>query len=71
MRIYCFFEKNDDKKGLFFPIFKRSTSIHKNNTVLVVSIVLQKQYFYGIRAFSKNKKIISHVLVRRAFAQKV
>ena len=41
-------------KGPLFPILKRSTSIHKNNLALVVSIVLQKHYFHGICVFSKN-----------------
>ena len=38
-----FFEKkNYDTKGPLFPIFKRSSSIHKNNPALVASIVLKK-----------------------------
>ena len=36
MRIYRFLEKNDNKKGKLFPIFKRSPSIHKNSPALVV-----------------------------------
>ena len=43
-------------KGPLFPILKRSTSIHKNNPALVVSIVLLKHYFPGICAFSKKRK---------------
>ena len=39
-------------KGPIFPISKRSTSIHKNNPALDVSIVLQKHHFHGICAFS-------------------
>ena len=31
------------QKGLLFPIFKRSSSIHKNNPALVASIVLKKK----------------------------
>ena len=60
----AFWKWNDDKKGPLFPIFKRSTSIHKNNSALVVSIVLQKHYFHGICTFSKKKQLISRVLVR-------
>ena len=37
-------------KGPLFPIFKRFSSIHKNNPALVASIVLKKIYFYGICA---------------------
>ena len=52
-----------------FPILKRSTSIKKNNPALVVSIVLQKHYFYGICVFSKKKQIISRVLVRSVLSK--
>ena len=31
------------QKGPLFPIFKRSSSIHKNNPALVASIVLKKK----------------------------
>ena len=31
------------QKGPLFPIFKRSSSIHKNNPALVASIVLRKK----------------------------
>ena len=41
-------------KGPLFPRLKRSTSIHKNNPELVVSIVLQKHYFHGICVFLKK-----------------
>ena len=40
------FGKNHDKKGLLFPIFKRSTSIHKNNPALYG--------LYGYQLFCKN-----------------
>ena len=50
-----FGEKNDDRKGPVFTIFKSSTSIHKCNPALVVSIVLQKYYFHGICGFSIKK----------------
>ena len=36
------FKKNTIQKGPLFPIFKRSSSIHKNNPTLVASIVLKK-----------------------------
>ena len=42
MHIYCFLEKNTIQKCPLFPIFKRSSSIHKNKPVLVASIVLKK-----------------------------
>ena len=48
------FEKNTIQKGPLFPIFKRSSSIHKNNPTLVASIVLKKTYFHGICALSKK-----------------
>ena len=41
-------------KGPHFPNFKRSSSIHKSNPVLVASIVLKKIYFHGICALSKK-----------------
>ena len=47
------FEKKTIQKGPLFPIFKRSSSIHENNTTLVASIVLKKIYFHGICALSK------------------
>ena len=61
MRIYCFLEKNDDKKG---PL-----QFIKNNPALVVSIILQKHHFHGICAFSK-KKIVNFTRLC-AFVQKV
>ena len=42
------------RKGSLFTIFKRSSSIHKNNPPLVASIVLKKIYFHGIYALSKK-----------------
>ena len=42
MHIYCFLKKNTIQKGPLFPIFKRSSSIHKNNPALVALIVLKK-----------------------------
>ena len=64
----AFWKKNDDKKGPLFSIFKRSPKeplqLIKNNHAMVVSIVLQKHYFYGICAFSKKTQLISRVLVR-------
>ena len=47
------FEKKKDTKGPLFPIFKRSSSIHKNNSALVATIVLKKIDFHGICALSK------------------
>ena len=45
-------------KGPLFSILKRSTSIHKNNPALVVSIVCKKKhYFHGICAFSKKNPV--------------
>ena len=54
-------------KGPLFPILNRSTSIHKNNSALVVSIVLQKHYFTKFTVFVrflKKTQLISRVLVR-------
>ena len=56
------FEKKTIRKGPLFPIFKRPSSIHKNNPALVASIVLKKFYFHGICALSN--KTISCVLLR-------
>ena len=42
------------QKGPLFPIFKGSSSIHKNNPALVASIVLKKIYFHGICVLSKK-----------------
>ena len=47
-------------KGPLFPIFKRPSSIHKSNPVLVASIVLKKFYFHGNCALSE-KYIKFHV----------
>ena len=54
MHIYCFLKKKYDTKGPLFAIFKRSSSIHKNNSALVALIVLKKIYFHGICALSKK-----------------
>ena len=62
--LLLFGNKMTIKKDPLYLIFKRSTSIHKNNPALVVSIVLQKHYFHGICTFSKKKQLISRVLVR-------
>ena len=61
-------KKNYDTKGLLFPIFKRSSSIHKNNPALVASIVLKKSTstVFGMR-FLKNTFIFTRSC---AFAQK-
>ena len=58
-----FFKKKYDTKGPLFPIFKRSSSIHKNNPALVASIVLEKIYFHGICALSKKIHLFSCVHV--------
>ena len=42
------------QNGPLFLIFKRSSSIHKNNPALVASIVLKKIYFHGICELSKK-----------------
>ena len=49
------FEKKTIQKGPLFPIFKKSSSIHKNNSALIASIVLKKIYSHGICALSKKK----------------
>ena len=50
----AFKKKITIQKGPLFPIFKRSSSIHKNNPALVASIVSKKIYFHGICALSKK-----------------
>ena len=57
-------KKKTMQKGPPFPIFKRSSSIHKNNPALVALIVLKKIYFHSICALSKKIHLISRVLVR-------
>ena len=52
--LLLFEKKITIQKGSLFPIFKRSSSIHKNNIALVASIVLKKIYFHGICALSKK-----------------
>ena len=42
------------QKGPLFPIFKRSSSIHKNNPALVASIVLKKSSSTVFVRFLKN-----------------
>ena len=51
------FEKKYDTKRFIFPIFRESSSIHKNNPALIASIVLKKIYFHGICALSKKKPV--------------
>ena len=63
MHIYRFLKKKTIQKGPLFPIFKKSSSIHKNNHALIASIVLKKIYFQGICAHSK-KRLILRVLAR-------
>ena len=48
------FEKKYDTKGPLLPIFKRSSSIHKNNPALVASIVLKKSTSTVFVRFLKN-----------------
>ena len=67
--LLLFEKKITIQKGTLFPIFKRSSSIHKNNIALVTSIVLKKIYFHGICALSKKIHLISRVLVRRSKIQ--
>ena len=52
--LLLFLKKITIQKGPLFLIFKRSSSIHKNNPALVASIVLKKMYFHGIYALSKK-----------------
>ena len=59
------FGKKTIQKGPLFPIFKKSSSIHKNNSALIASIVLKKIYSHGICAHSKKK-----IQGSFAFAQK-
>ena len=61
------FEKKNDTKTSTFPIFKKSSSIHKNNPALIASIVLKKIYFHGICALSKKNTNFTRSC---AFAQK-
>ena len=49
-----FEKKTRYKKVHFSHIFKRSSSIHKNNPALIASIVLKKIYFHGICALFKK-----------------
>ena len=55
---YIAFKKKTIQKGPLFSIFKRSSSIHKNNPALVASIVLKKIYFHVICALSKKIHLI-------------
>ena len=48
------FEKKTIQKGPLFPIFKRPSSIHKNNPALVASIVLKKSTSTVFVRFLKN-----------------
>ena len=54
VHLLLFEKKSYDTKGPLFPIFKRFSSIHKNNPALVASIVLKKIYFHGVCALSKK-----------------
>ena len=54
MHIYCLLKKKTIQKGPLFPIFKRSSSIHKNNPALVASIVLKKSTSTLFGRFLKN-----------------
>ena len=54
MHIYCFLKKNTIQKGPLFLIFKRSSSIHKNNIALAASIVLKKLTSTVFVRFLKN-----------------
>ena len=66
MHIYRFLEKKTIQKSSLFPIFKKSSSIHKNNSALIASIVLKKIYSNGMCALSKK----NHFMRSFAFAQK-
>ena len=64
------FGKKYDTKTSTFPIFKKSSSIHKNNPALIASIVLKKIYFHGICALSKQDareamRVVFSVLTKR------
>ena len=48
------FEKKYNTKGPLFPIFKRSSLIHKNNPALVASILLKKSTSTVFVRFLKN-----------------
>ena len=67
MHIYCLLKKKTIQKGPLFPIFKRSSSIHKNNPALVTSILLKKIYFTVFVRFLKNTFNFTRYC---AFAQK-
>ena len=41
MHIYRFLKKKTILKGPLFPIFKKSSSIHKNNSALIASTILR------------------------------
>ena len=49
------FEKKTIQKRPLFPIFKKFSSIHKNNSALIASIVLKKIYSHGICALSRKQ----------------
>ena len=48
------FEKKYNTKGPLFPIFNRSSSIHKNNPALVAFILLKKSTSTVFVRFLKN-----------------
>ena len=52
--LLLFEKKITIQKGPLFTIFKRFSSIHKNNPPLVASIVLKKIYFHVFVRFLKN-----------------
>ena len=55
MHIYCFLKRKITiQKGPLFTIFKRSSLIHKNNPLLVASIVLKKSTSTVFVRFLKN-----------------
>ena len=49
------FEKKTIQKGPLFPIFKMSSSIHKNSSALIASIVLKKIYSHVFVRFLKKQ----------------
>ena len=69
MHIYSFLKNNYDTKGPLFPIFKRSSSIHKNNPALDASIILKKKYTSTV--FVRFLKYSFNFTRSYAFAQKV
>ena len=58
------FEKKTIQKGPLSPIFKRSSSIHKNNPALVASNCVDKKYTSTVFVRFLKIHLISRVLVR-------